>query len=78
VWESVRGLKQPLFLVVNSRSGDFPKEKKKNAAVPRGDGRARYESGIVPVSASHPDNLSGWSTGRFRVYAVSPRLREEC
>jgi GTP-binding protein Era len=55
VWERVRGLKQPLFLVVNKVDQVFPKERLLpflediTERVPA--------SGIVPVSALQADNL---------------------
>jgi GTP-binding protein Era len=55
VWERVRGLKQPLFLVINKVDRVYPKEKllpfleDMTARVPA--------SGIVPVSALESDNL---------------------
>src|SRR5882724_9507160 len=55
VWERVRGLKQPLFLVINKVDRVFPKEQmlpfleEMTERVPA--------SGIVPVSALESDNL---------------------
>ena len=56
VWERVRGLKQPLFLVVNRLDQLFPKDKmlpfleEVTERVPA--------SGIIPVSALQSDNLA--------------------
>src|ERR1700733_8872470 len=55
VWERVRGLKQPLFLVVNKVDRVFPKDKmlpfleEMTTRVPA--------SGIIPISAQESDNL---------------------
>jgi GTPase len=55
VWERVRGLKQPLFLVVNKVDRVFPKERllpfmeEMSERIPA--------SGIVPISALECDNL---------------------
>jgi GTP-binding protein Era len=55
VWERVRGLKQPLFLVVNKVDQVFPKEKllpfleEMTQRIPA--------SGIIPISAQQSDNL---------------------
>ena len=62
VWERVRGLKQPLFLVVNKVDRVFPKERllpfleELTAAVPA--------SGIVPISAQESDNLDRLADAR--------------
>ena len=54
----MRGLKQPLFLVINKVDRVFPKEKllpfleQMTERVPA--------SGIVPVSALESDNLERW------------------
>jgi GTP-binding protein Era len=55
VWERVRGLKQPLFLVINKVDRVFPKE----LLLPFLDEMAQRvpASGIVPVSAMQSDNL---------------------
>jgi GTP-binding protein Era len=55
VWERVRGLKQPLFLVINKIDRVFPKE----LLLPFLDEMAQRvpASGIVPVSAMESDNL---------------------
>src|ERR1700685_4760002 len=56
VWERVRGLKQPLFLVVNKVDRVFPKDQmlafleEMSTRVPA--------SGIIPVSALQSDNLN--------------------
>src|SRR5258708_26542584 len=56
VWERVRGLKQPLFLVVNKVDRGFPKDKllpfleEMTTRVPA--------SGIIPISALESDNLN--------------------
>src|SRR5258708_11839438 len=56
VWERVRGLKQPLFLVVNKVDRVFPKDKmlpfleEMTTRVPA--------SGIIPISAQESDNLN--------------------
>ncbi len=55
VWERVRGLKQPLFLVINKVDRVFPKEQllpfleEMTERVPA--------SGIIPISAQESDNL---------------------
>src|ERR1700691_2390940 len=55
VWERVRGLKQPLFLVVNKVDRVYPKEQllpfleEMTERVPA--------SGVVPISALDNDNL---------------------
>jgi len=55
VWERVRGLKQPLFLVINKVDRVFPKE----LLLPFLDEMAQRipASGLVPVSAMQMDNL---------------------
>jgi GTP-binding protein Era len=55
VWERVRGLKQPLFLVINKVDRVFPKE----LLLPFLDEMAHRipASGLVPVSAMQMDNL---------------------
>jgi GTP-binding protein Era len=55
VWERVRGLKQPLFLVVNKVDRVFPKEQ----LLPFLEDMAQRvpASGIIPVSALQSDNL---------------------
>ena len=55
VWERVRGLKQPLFLVINKVDRVYPKE----LLLPFLDEMAQRvpASGIVPVSALQADNL---------------------
>src|ERR1700735_1869846 len=56
VWERVRGLKQPLFLVVNKVDRVYPKDQmlpfleEMSTRVPA--------SGIIPVSALQSDNLN--------------------
>src|ERR1700679_2090963 len=55
VWERVRGLKQPLFLVINKVDRVFPKEQllpfleEMTQRIPA--------SGIIPISAMQADNL---------------------
>jgi GTP-binding protein Era len=55
VWERVRGLKQPLFLVINKVDRVFPKEQllpfleEMTQRIPA--------SGIIPISAMQSDNL---------------------
>jgi GTP-binding protein Era len=55
VWERVRGLKQPLFLVVNKVDQVYPREQ----LLPFLDDVAERipASGIVPISAQQSDNL---------------------
>jgi GTPase len=55
VWERVRGLKQPLFLVVNKVDQVYPREQ----LLPFLDDIAERipASGIVPISAQQSDNL---------------------
>ena len=55
VWERVRGLKQPLFLVINKVDRVFPKE----LLLPFLDEMAQRvpASGLVPISALQSDNL---------------------
>jgi GTPase len=55
VWERVRGLKQPLFLVINKVDRVFPKD----LLLPFLDEMAQRvpTSGIVPISALQSDNL---------------------
>lgn len=55
VWERVRGLKQPLFLVINKVDQVFPRER----LLPFLEDIAERipASGIVPVSALQADNL---------------------
>ena len=55
VWERVRGLKQPLFLVINKVDQVFPKEK----LLPFLEEMAERvpASGIIPISAQQSDNL---------------------
>lgn len=55
VWERVRGLKQPLFLVVNKVDRIYPKDK----LLPFLSDMAERvpASGIIPVSALEADNL---------------------
>jgi GTPase len=55
VWERVRGLKQPLFLVINKVDRVAPKEQ----MLPFIDDMAQRvpASGIVPISALESDNL---------------------
>jgi GTPase len=55
VWERVRGLKQPLFLVINKVDRVFPKD----LLLPFLDEMAQRvpASGIVPISALQSDNL---------------------
>src|ERR1700742_2134676 len=55
VWERVRGLKQPLFLVVNKVDRLFPKDK----MLPFLEEMAQRipASGIIPISAQQSDNL---------------------
>src|SRR5271169_2601755 len=55
VWERVRGLKQPLFLVINKVDQVFPKEQ----LLPFLDDISERipASGIVPISALRADNL---------------------
>jgi GTP-binding protein Era len=55
VWERVRGLKQPLFLVINKVDRVHPKDK----LLPFLDDMAQRvpASGIVPISALESDNL---------------------
>ena len=55
VWERVRGLKQPLFLVINKVDQVYPKE---NLLPFLADITERIPaSGIVPISALRADNL---------------------
>ena len=55
VWERVRGLKQPLFLVINKVDQVYPKE---NLLPFLADIAERVPaSGIVPISALRADNL---------------------
>ena len=55
VWDRVRGLKQPLFLVINKVDRVFPKDQ----LLPFLDEMAQRvpASGIIPVSALESDNL---------------------
>jgi GTP-binding protein Era len=55
VWDRVRSLKQPLFLVINKIDRVFPKD----LLLPFLDEMAQRipASGIVPISAMHADNL---------------------
>jgi GTP-binding protein Era len=55
VWERVRGLKQPLFLVINKVDRVFPKD----LLLPFLDEMAQRvpASGIIPISALESDNL---------------------
>jgi GTPase len=55
VWERVRGLKQPLFLVINKVDRVHPKDK----LLPFLDEMAQRvpASGIIPISALESDNL---------------------
>jgi GTP-binding protein Era len=55
VWDRVRGLKQPLFLVINKVDQVFPKEK----LLPFLEEMAERvsASGIIPISAQQSDNL---------------------
>ena len=55
VWERVRGLKQPLFLVINKVDRVFPKE----LLLPFLDEMAQRvpASGLVPISALQSENL---------------------
>ena len=55
VWEKVRGLKQPLFLVINKVDRVSPKDR----LLPFMDDMAQRvpASGIIPVSALQSDNL---------------------
>src|SRR6202046_5243903 len=56
VWERVRGLKQPLFLVVNTVDRVYPKDQMLPS--PEEMSTRVPASGIIPVSALQSDNLN--------------------
>jgi GTP-binding protein Era len=72
VWERVRGLKQPLFLVINKVDRVYPRE----GLLPFLEEMAERipASGVVPISAQNADNLDRLVTLVGQRLPVSPPL----